>query len=207
MSQFSDKFDERIKGFWEENDEATNHLLLEEILGYANLNPQTFEKEINSVRFDKLSSPLPIILEALSKDTETWGKFYVDLLDDIFKTAKGAKNPNEILNYLQEFAYIENDVKPFVGEIVDKITQELKSEKLELKLAAICMLPNFLNNNSIKNRDSIITSLQVLLQDSNWKVRVVTFKSLGYENLLPLGYKLSFTDKILKLILGEPEQI
>ena len=53
----------------------------------------------------------------------------------------------------------------------------------------------------------MIVSLQQLLSDSNWKVRVLTFEALGYENLLPPGHKLSFKDKLFKLILGEPKII
>ena len=53
----------------------------------------------------------------------------------------------------------------------------------------------------------MIDALQQLLTHSNWKVRVVTFKALGFENLLPSGYKLSFTDKLFKLILGDPQTI
>jgi hypothetical protein len=147
---------------------------------------------------------LPIISEALSTDTENWGQFYVDLLDDILETAKHSSKPNDILNNLQEFSYIENDSKPFVQKIVDRLCREIDSENLNVKLASIWTLPNYLDNNSLRNKSSIIDKLQEQLYDQNWKVRVVAFKSLGFENLLPDGYHLSLKDKLTKLFFGEP---
>ena len=59
-------------------------LLLADILQYANSNSQTFKKELDDIKFDKELLPLPIVLEALSKDTVKWGQFYTDILEDIF---------------------------------------------------------------------------------------------------------------------------
>jgi hypothetical protein len=61
-----------------------------------------------------------------------------------------------------------------------------------------------LDNTSLRNKNTIIEKLQQQLHDQNWKVRVVAFKSLGFENLLPDGHKLSLKDKMTKLIFGEP---
>ncbi|MES2140041.1 MAG: hypothetical protein V4511_10055 [Bacteroidota bacterium] len=207
MNHFSDKFVSRIRSFWDNSGEREKKQLLDDILQYANSNSQTFKKEIDEIRFDKDLLPLPIVLEALSKDTANWGQFYVDLLDDIFETAKQLEKPNEILTNLMEFAHIEKDDKPFIQKIADRLYKELSTDNLETKLAAICTLPSYLDNKTIKNKNVMVDALQQLLTDSNWKVRVVTFKALGFENLLPSGHKLSFTDKLFKLILGEPQTI
>jgi|GEM_PF-2566082 len=207
MNHFLDKFDKRIRTFWDGSGETEKKRLLDDILQYANSNSQTFKNDITEIRFDKDLQPLPIILEALSKDTSNWGQLYVDLLDDIFETAKKSEKPNEILSSLMEFVYIEKDDKPFIQKIADRLYKELSSETLETKLAAIWTLPNYLDNKAIRNRNVMVNALQQLLNDNNWKVRVVAFKSLGYENLLPEGHSLSLTDKLLKLILGEPKQI
>lgn len=61
-----------------------------------------------------------------------------------------------------------------------------------------------LDNKSVRNKGEIIGKLQQQLYDQNWKVRVVTYKSLSFENLLPNGHKLSFQDKLSKMIFGEP---
>lgn len=206
MNHFSDKFANRISSFWDEN-EAEKQRLLDDVLQYANANPQSFQKDIAEILFDKDLRPLPVILEALSKDTTNWGQLYVDLLDDIFETAKQAEKPNEILSNLMEYGYIEKDDKPFIQQIVDRLFKELNAGNLHTKLAAIWMLPNYLDNKTVKNRNKMMDTLQQLLNDNNWKVRVVAFQSLEYQNLLPEGYHLSFTDKLLKLILGTPKQI
>jgi len=207
MNHFSEKFDNRIRTFWNDNIETEKQRLLDDILQYANANSQTFKRDIAEIQFDKDLEPLPIILEALSKDTTNWGQFYVDLLDDIFDTAKQTEKPNKILRNLIDYAYIEKDDKPFIQKIVDRLYKELDNDNLDAKLAAIWTLPNFLDNKIVKNRNKIIDTLQRLLNDNNWKVRIVAFKSLEYENLLPERYSLSFKDKLLKFIFGEPEQI
>jgi len=204
MNYFTSKFDKRINSFWDNPNENEKQSLLGDILRYANASPKSFKSEIKEIQFDDLSR-LPIVLEALAKDTEKWGQFYCDLLDDIIETAKVVKQPNKILTYLSEFAYIEKDEKPFLQTIVDRKVKELNSEFIEIKLAVIRTLPNYLDNENIKNRKNIIGKLHQLLADPNWKIRVATFKSLNYENLLPVGYKLNYRDKLLKLAFGEPE--
>jgi hypothetical protein len=203
MNEFVDKFKSRIDSFWDVNEDEKKNIL-SDVLKYANSNQQKFKNEINQVKFDKDLMALPIISEALSTDTENWGQFYVDLLDDILETARQSSKPNDVLNNLQEFAYIEKDNRPFVQKIVDRLYKELESEELDIKLASIWTLPNFIDNSSIRNKSSIVEKLRQQLFDQNWKVRVVAFKSLGYGNLLPDGYKLSLKDKVTKLILGEP---
>ena len=207
MNQFSNKFGNRIRAFWDRSGETEKKQLLEDILQYANANSQTFKSDIAEIRFDTDILPLPIVLEALSKDTGNWGQFYVDLLDDIFEMAKLAEKPNEILTNLMEFAYIEKDDKPFIQKIADRLHKEINSNNLETKLAAIWTLPSYLDNKTIRNKTIMVDELQQQLTDNNWKVRVVTFKALGFENLLPMGHKLSFKDKLFKLILGDPQTI
>ena len=203
MNEFVTKFKTQIDSFWDVGEDEKKKVL-SAILNYANSNQQKFKSEINQVKFDNKLAPLPIVSEALSVDTENWGQFYVELLDDILEAAKQSNKPNDILNYLQEFAYIEKDSRPFVQKIVDRLYKELDSENLDIKLASIWTLPDYLDNSSIRNKSSIIDKLRHQLNDQNWKVRVVAFKSLGFGNLLPDGHKLSLKDKLTKLILGEP---
>lgn len=203
MNEFVNKFKAQIDSFWNvDEDEKKN--VLSEILIYANSNQQKFKNEIDQVKFDKDLMALPIISEALSTDTENWGQFYVDLLDDILETAKQSKKPNDILNNLLEFSYIEKDSRPFVQKIVDRLYKELESENLNVKLASIWTLPYYLDNSAIRNKSLIIDKLRQQLFDQNWKVRVVTFKSLGFKDLLPDGHKLSLKDRLTKLVFGEP---
>lgn len=202
-NHFLELFGERIKGFWD-LDETGSDNLLADILRYANANPKKFRDETEPVLFDEELEPLQIILEALSKDTETWGQFYVDTLNKIFVEAEKYNDPTGILFNLIEFTYIEDDRRPFVQKIVDRIFKETDSDNHAIKLAAISSLPTYLKNTSITNRSLLLESLQQKLHDKNWKVRYVSFKSLGFENLLPDGYKLSIADKIRAMIFGKP---
>lgn len=206
-NQFIQQFGEAIKGFWDTGSEERKQCLLTDILHYAKTHPEKFKKELQEVQFDKEFSPLPVVLEALSKDTDTWGHFFVDTLDKIFEHAKASDKPHDILNYLIEFAYIEQDHRPFVQTIVDRLNKETDSGNLSSKLAAIWTLPAYLKNSSIKNKSSILRSLQDNLLDKNWKVRYVTHKALGYEDMLPVGQNLSLSDRMRKLIFGEPKTV
>jgi hypothetical protein len=207
MNQFLEKFSTPIKSFWETGSEQEKQKLLTDILQYANTNPEKFKQELQEVQFDKELTPLAVVLEALSKDTDKWGQFYVDTLDKIFEQAKVADKPHDILSCLMEFAYIEKDNSPFVQRIVDRLNKETDSDNVSVKLAAIWTLPAYLKNPSIRDKSSITNSLQQKLHDKNWKVRYVAFKSLGYEDMLPDGHKLSMGDQIRKLIFGVPPTI
>lgn len=206
MNEFIEKFKTQIEGFWDLEKEDRKKVL-SDILEYANADPQKFIDEVNQVRFDNDSEVFPVISEALSADTDKWGQFYVDQLDDILETAKQSAKPHDILSNLVDFAYIENDSRPFVQEIVDRLYKELDSENLHIRLASIWILPDFFYNDSIRRKNLILEKLQQQLFDKNWKVRVVAFRSLGLENLLPRGYKLSLKDRLAKLIFGEPRMI
>lgn len=204
MNNFLTTFRERLIAFWRTSTENEKIKMLDDVLSYANLNRQSFLKELKEIQFDPMLSPLPVVLEALSKDTETWGDFYVDVLDEILEKAEQIAKPTDVLTYISEFYYIESDTRPFVQKIVDKLKKALDSEKIEIQLNAICTLPSYLTNSSIKDKELLLERLREKLDDSNWKVRYVAFRYLGFENLLPPGQKLRMTDKIMKLVFGEP---
>ncbi len=60
MNKFVQKFEERLYGFWDANEEETKNLL-SEILQYANANPQTFISDVNEIKFDDDLYAFPII--------------------------------------------------------------------------------------------------------------------------------------------------
>lgn len=202
MNQFIEQFGDSIRNYWDTG--SGKEKLLSAIFNYANSNPQRFKQEIKEVLFDKELTPLAIVLEALSKDTDTWGAFYVDTLDNILEQAKVADKPQGVLNCLREFALIEKEEKPFVQKIADRLYKETNSNNLHIQLAAISMLPSYLTNPSVKNKSVIKDALLQKLYDAHWKVRYIAFESLGYENMLPAGHKLSLADKIRKIIFGVP---
>ena len=206
MNQFVEKFGGAIKRFWKDPEEK-RQILLKDILQYANTNPQKFKEDLEEVQFDETLSPLTIVLEALSKDTDTWGQLYVDTLDKIFEQAKIAAKPQAILSNLMEYAYISEDNKPFVQRIVDRLYKETDSDNLPTKLAAIWLLPSYLVNPVVRNKSSIVNSLQQKLHDKNWKVRYIAYKALGFEDMIPTGHKLSMADQFRKIIFGTPSAV
>jgi len=208
MNQFKIKFQDRIDAFFDSASAEKNGELLTDVLDYANADPRTFKKEIKELQFGSvLSSPLPVVLEALAVDTINWGDFYVDVLKEIFAKAREVKEPKLILGYLMEFGFIEKDLLPFNQKIVDVLMTEVESEIVEIKIAAINMLVNYILNPSIKNKELIITVLISQLNDPSWKVRCFTYELLKLENILPQGQSLSIKDQLLKLIFGVPSAV
>jgi hypothetical protein len=208
MNQFKIKFQDRIDTFFDSASAEKNGELLTDVLDYANADPRTFKKEIKELQFGSvLSSPLPVVLEALAVDTMNWGDFYVDVLKEIFAKAREVKEPKLILGYLMEFGFIEKDLLPFNQKIVDVLMTEVGSEIVEIKIAAINMLVNYILNPSIKNKELIITVLISQLNDPSWKVRCFTYELLKLENILPQGQSLSIKDQLLKLIFGVPSAV
>lgn len=209
MNQFSVKFQDRINNFFDSATSARENTgLLIDVLEYANADPHRFKKEIKELQFGSmLSSPLPVVLEALAVDTANWGEFYVDVLSDIFEKAREVKKPKEVLGYLMEFYYIENDLLPFNQKIVDILMREMETEIVEIKIAVINTLANYILNPSIKNKELINTVLFQSLNDRNWKVRCFTYELLSIENILPQGQRLSVKDQLLKLVFGSPSAV
>ena len=201
MNQFVNLFENRIKTFWDDGEDATLH---SDVLKYANADPQKFKAELREIQFDEEIDPLPVVLEAFSKDTDKWGSFYVEQLDEILSAAKKAQRPSEVLTYLLELVYIENDDRPFVQQIVDRLHKEINSENSTISRAAIWNLPTFIDNKSIRNRSTVINSLQEKLHDKNWRTRFVAYEALRFENLLPETYKQPLLDRIRVSIFGKP---
>ncbi|MES2277736.1 MAG: hypothetical protein V4592_17045 [Bacteroidota bacterium] len=204
MNGFLKQFEAPIETFFDKGPEEPKKQVLADILQYANTNPATFKRQLKDIPFDTVNMPWAVILEALAADTDNWGDFFVETLDEIFNKAKQAAKPNAVLDSLLDFNYTEKDEKPFNQKIVDRLMRYMGDENVTIKIAAIKMLPNYLANPSIKNKQQIIDALCSQLNNPNWKVRYVAYASLGYENLLPPGKKLSLKDRVLKLILGDP---
>lgn len=203
MNKFIEKFGKAIENFYGQPDEE-QQALLADILAYANADPHSFKTELAEVQFDYFLMPLGVVLEALAKDTDNWGQFFVDLLNTIFTEAKRAEKPKQILSNLMEFFYIEEDTRPFVQKIVDRVYRELDSENTSIAIAAIFMLPDYFANPSIRNKDTMVLALQQKLNDPRWKVRCAAHESLGFDNMVPAGNKLSLKDRLLKLLHGDP---
>ncbi|OOQ56502.1 hypothetical protein [Mucilaginibacter pedocola] len=204
MNGFLLIFEDRIKTFWEEDmPEAKVQELLNDILVYANSNPEGFKKELAEVQFDYVLQPLPVVLEALAKDSDRWGQFYVDMLEIILERTKKSRRPQDIVDNLIEFAHIETHPKQFVKDIARRLQQELTNDNLYTKAAAISMLPHYLDNPVVEDKGPILHELQNKLKNPKWEIRYLAYISLK-PNKLPKGYRLPFKDKFLRMYRGRP---
>lgn len=204
MNEFSNLFSQRIKNIWSDTSGLGQSELLKDILNYANADAQKFKSELKDIQFNKDVDPLPVVLEALAKDTNNWGAFFVEKLDEILNAAQNAKKPYDILIYLLEFDYIAKCQQPFVQQIVERLHKAVESGDSTVSRAAIFNISSFMNNGSITNKNFFIYSLQEKLNDKSWKTRLVAYEALKFENLLPKSYILKFTDRALLMIMGKP---
>lgn len=205
MNGFKVIFGDRIKLFWEEKlSPSAVRLLLNEVLMYANANADTFTQEIAEIQFDRKLQPLPVVLEALASDTDNWGPFFLETMDMVFDRTKHSDRPQEIVDHLIEFVYIEKQQKPFVQQIVARLHQELFSDNITTKCAAISMLPNYLSNPVVDDKTTIIKDIQSKLVNPIWRVRYTAYITLKKMKLLPKGFQLPVVDSILRIYYGRP---
>lgn len=202
MNGFRLIFEDRMKAFWEEMPENEMQSLFNDILVYANANPESFKAELAEFQFDVNLQPLPIILEALSRNTDRWGQFYVDLLDTILAKTKTAKDPQAMIDHLIEYCLVEYHPKLFVKHIAARLHKELLADNLYTKCAAISMLPNYLENPVVEDKEEILAEIKRKLKNPKWQVRYIAYISLKNTKRLPPNYKLSFKDKLLRLYYG-----
>ena len=178
--------------------------ILAEMLQYANENPSKFKSEILALLKSEDNLIICHVVEALSKDSENWDTFLIEMVDYIYDEANKAENPQPILENLSYFSFIELEKKLYVQKIADRIYKELNNEKIKIQLASIWVLPFFIENEIIKNKSTMLNSLQDKLYDKNWQVRYVAYTSLGYAKMIPAGFKYSLLDRIRGLFEEKP---
>ncbi|WP_374948771.1 hypothetical protein [Mucilaginibacter sp.] len=205
MNGFVVIFGDAIKNFWDERLPAESvKKLMADVLLYANANSETFLSELQQIQFSTDLQPLPIVFEALSHDTDRWGSFYVEMLETILTRTKQSNKPQEIIDHLIEYVFIEKQQKPFVQQIAARLHKELFSDNLYTKSAAISMLPNYLKNPVVKDKGLIARNIQTKLVNPKWRIRYTAYISLKPHGLLPKGYKLPFVDALFRIIYGRP---
>lgn len=203
MNELLDQFHAHFKNYYKLKENAQQYILAE-LREYANGNPRQFKADLKEFWFDRKIMPLDFVIQALAKDNEQWEPFFIELLETVIEKAKKSNKPKLYLSIMSAFVYIEMENKEFGQKVVDILKPELDAKCLPLKLAAIENLTYYCNNPFINDKDLLIETLRSNLYELNWKVRVVAFNYLGYEDLLPEGYKPKFTDLLLKWTLGTP---
>ncbi|MGY4385455.1 hypothetical protein ACVWYN_002495 [Pedobacter sp. UYP24] len=204
MNQLLEQFHSHFKNYYKLKENAQQYIL-EELRNYANENPQQFIVDLKEFWFDWKIMPLDFVIQALAKDGAQWEPFFIELLETLIAEAKKSDKPKPYLSLLGGFAYVELENKQFGQKVVDRLKPELDSENLAIKLAAIENLTYYSRNPLIAGKDLLIERLCENLYHENWKVRVSAFNYLGYEGLLPKGFKPKFTDLLKKWTLGTPK--
>ena len=190
MKAFTEKFND----FYNLTESNQNELL-NEVLKTANNNPEAFKKLVAQLEFG-LECPLPFIYEALSKDLENWGSFYVDEFQRLLKLANANNVPKNYLTYLSEFSYLKPEEFKERNEIVRLAIAQLGNPQAIFRYYAY----NVLFDMYLDNDDSLKDILIKGLKDKDWRIRYWTHLNCEDFNLLPKGHSLKLTDRLRAMI-------
>lgn len=124
--------------FWDADKEG-RIMILKEVLQAADRAPSSFMRVLEPVELDPERSPLPVVLEALSQDTDQWGDYFVALLDRILDRAETATDPAPVLDLLGGYSHSEKDHRPFIQRIVDRFVEGLDPRCWAVRAA--CVIP------------------------------------------------------------------
>lgn len=199
LEKFKSDFDEFIYLDLQEYEE-----LLDKILAYANQNQESFVKDVISIPLEDDAFVLSLILEALIKESKKWGDFIFELLKLIISKIKQVETPKTIVNHIINFEIITFDKTSLAQRIVDILYDEIDINIIEIKNAILWTLLCFIDHENINNKKEIITKIQSQLKSNEYKVRLFTYDELNKKSLLPNDYKLSFKDKLYKILFGTP---
>ncbi len=203
MNDFIEKFKLDIDEYIYLDDQEHEELL-NKILNYANNNQGSFVKDVISIPLDEDVIIVSMILEALIKDSKTWGDFIVEYLKLIISKIKQEESPKQFVYHIIDFEIITFDKSSLVQKTADILYEEIDTQIIEIKNAIILTLMSFIDHENIKNRQSIIDKIQQQLNYNDYKVRLFTYNELKRNSLLPKNYQLTFKDKLNKLLFGTP---
>lgn len=165
---------------------------LRSILNIANDNPEKFRHAIQNEKFDRLNN-LPIIYEALSKDLDNWADFFITEIERLFESAKQSNTPYNILNHLEEFAYIDPNKFKHRDKIVEILIAQLDNVNPTFRYYALDLLTDFVKDDDIPT----INIVRKHLNDENWRIRYWTYLNLKDIGALDERHdKLSWTDTL-----------
>ena len=184
---------------YSESSTAIQNIIRHELLEYATSQPEVFQRELEEVILADEFDVLPIVLEALMINPDRWEPLYIRLLDLIFQRASQAKDTEEAqiyLLYLIDFTFIAEIEHPLAHPIANRIYQEIDNTNESIQIKAMEALTEFLSNQTVQNREEILTSLQRKLYHRNPRLKFAVHDALAAAGLLPQGFRLSLLDRI-----------
>ena len=92
-------------------DEENKQNILKHILQTANDEKSNFISRVKQINptgnpANEEFSPLQVVYEALAKDLNNWGNFFVEELKRILEIAKSSPRPRKVLDVLTEYVYV-----------------------------------------------------------------------------------------------------
>lgn len=183
-------YSHKLDRFYELTTEEQKHCL-DSILKIANSNPEEFTKHVQQISLNP-ENHLPHIYEALSDDLEKWSTFFLNEYERLVEIAKRSDNPNEALNHLKEFLFINPDEFKHREELLVLLKRDLKNQHSTFRYYAVTLLSHFITSKDFH----LINLLKESLKDDDWKVRYWTYMELKDLVALETHEEISLLDKV-----------
>jgi hypothetical protein len=180
----------KLENYYELPEDEQN-ALLKSILKAANDNPDEFIAYIKSIEFND-DAPLSIIYEALAKDIDNWGKFFLEEFSRLFDLAKNDKDPEKYLIFVNDFAHIKLDDFKERKNLLELAITEIDDNNQKIRYWAYNTIGDFYEKGDIESKSALINGLQ----DPSWPIRKMVYSDCIDFNILPENFKLSLKDKM-----------
>lgn len=204
MNELATKFNDAFIHYLDYSDDVKTKID-SDILQYANENKEVFYEQFEEIMFTEDSEVIYVVFSALSKASDDWGSLYVMAINKIIETAEASDKPENYLTHLFELYVIEEQRKPFVQQLAERLQRAMYSSNMKVQWAAISMLPDLLFSGYVRNRSNMIAEIQEFLKHRDWRYRVVAHKAIeSLEESLPHDFRLSILDRLRMKVFGEP---
>jgi len=191
-------------GFGENGDQSFYELdmpeqdaIFAQIRAYANANKTRFIQEVRTFDLQEELSPLPLVYEAIAKDSDNWSDFYVDEIKRVLDFSLTTDNPKGVLDNLNELVFnLDTADAPHIRKIMDMLGQAVEATNATVRREAIFLVSGILNSDNLKQYHALVSSITARLHDPAWRVRYTAYLALTDANALPAGFKLSLLDRL-----------
>jgi hypothetical protein len=181
---------DRLDHYYSLSDEDRDETL-GDILAIANGSPEKFKQMIVDERVVDHDN-LGIIYTALATDLLRWSGFLVEEVKRLLALAAQSKKPNEVLECLEEFSFMQVEKFTHRDALVDILRKELDNTHPSFRFWAVNLLGDFIRPDD----EFTITKLRSLLKDPDWRIRYWTNLAVSDLGKLQEHENFTFWEKV-----------
>lgn len=200
-----DHLKDKIINFYDIEAEHERDALIQDIIVISKATPkEAFVEEVRTSFELKALSGIGVIYEALGHDPDNWGAFFFEEIQRAFTIAENSSEPFNVMDGLDEISMTDVTLVKERDEIIRFLFSQIDHDSEVIRYKAIWYLADWIDDDiSYKYMEVISKIKKSLVDDENWRVRIVSKMFLEDLNKLPKDYKMSFSDKLKVKFLNE----